>query len=387
MVLLAALCAMPLAVRPALAVDLDTELLTATHTGTPAAVEALIAQGANVNAKDPVLGWTPLHVAAMYRCYNNMQKLLDHGANVNAADAKGNTPLILAVDSVIVSRDGQPLDPDPDVIVMLLSKHPDLDVRNAAGRSAIMVAMEDHRVQIVRLLRKAGASEADTAGSAFIGAIRDGDVGAVKELLKQGVKPDTADRSGRTGLMIAADVGADDVASTLLSLHANVNAMDREETTALMFAVRHSHEAIVKLLLDSGADANIARKATKETPAHIAAGDRNPNILRMLLEKGARVNVADNYGVTPLMRAAMGAVLDFTLNTTGRIALPINVKMLLDHGADVAATDAAGDTALSFAMQVRTNPSYPSDATPDDIAKINSALALVVSILRNAGAH
>jgi ankyrin repeat protein len=187
--------------------------------------------------------------------------------------------------------------------------------------------------------------------------------------------------------MIAAEVGAEEVAAALLERHANLDAQDGDGTTALMFAVWHGRTSLVKRLLDAGADPNSSRKLGKETALLLAAGQKDPNILQMLLDKGAHVNVADRSGLTPLMRAAMGGSLDFNLNTRGRIALPIHVKLLIEHGADVNAQDDRNNTALSFALEARTSPAVPASATADDIEKINAAYAQVVTLLRNAGAH
>ena len=60
-------------------------------------VELLIAEGANVNAKDDVYGRTPLHRAA-YKGYKELAELfLAKGADVNAKNAGGDTPLDLGI--------------------------------------------------------------------------------------------------------------------------------------------------------------------------------------------------------------------------------------------------------------------------------------------------
>ncbi|MDA8576048.1 ankyrin repeat domain-containing protein, partial [Candidatus Marinamargulisbacteria bacterium] len=74
-------------------------------------------------------------------------------------------------------------------------------------------------------------------------------------------------------------------------------------STALMIAAQKGHEEIVKLLLEKGADANLAQN-NGCTALMLAAGVGNNNIVELLLEKGADANLAHNNGWTALMIAA-----------------------------------------------------------------------------------
>jgi len=73
---------------------LDWELLGTAKRGDVGRVRELLWRGANVNAKDCVFGYTPLHAAARYGHADVVRLLLEHGADVNTRDnVIGYTPL------------------------------------------------------------------------------------------------------------------------------------------------------------------------------------------------------------------------------------------------------------------------------------------------------
>ena len=151
----------------------------------------------------------------------------------------------------------------------------------------------------------------------------------------------------KTALMGAASEGHFEIAKLLLAKSAEVNAQT-DEGTALMMAVRGGHAAIVKLLLDAGAEVN--RKHRTGSTALIMSATRSvrelnpprgtplpppsPEIMKLLLAKGADANLSGAFGRTALMEADAAA----------------KVKLLLDHGAQVNAKDEEGQTALMRAV-------------------------------------
>jgi len=118
---------------------------------------------------------------------------------------------------------------------------------------------------------------------------------------------------------------------------ADVNTRDARGTTLLIHAAAIGSPEAVKLLLDSGADAN-AKNQLEATALILGAG--NADKTRLLLAKGADVNAHSKLGRTPLMIAA---------SCDGCSA---SVKLLLDKGANTTATDGSGATALLAATNV-----------------------------------
>jgi hypothetical protein len=107
---------------------------------------------------------------------------------------------------------------------------------------------------------------------------------------------------------------------------------------ALFKAARNSDLGGASALIQQGADIN-AKGDNKQTALYPALGD--PAMMRILLDKGADVNVKDYMGYTPLMRACT-SIINNRLTT---------VHLLLEHGADVNLEDDDGWTPLMNACR------------------------------------
>ncbi|KAL6406253.1 Ankyrin repeat domain-containing protein 50 [Ilyonectria robusta] len=132
-----------------------------------------------------------------------------------------------------------------------------------------------------------------------------------------------------TGLMVASYFGHSAVVKLLLQQGAEVESKDEDHGgTPLWWAARSGHEAVVKLLLDKGADVDSGKGHYGGTPLWLAAENGHEAVFKLLLEKGADVEAKGkgHYGGTPLWLAA----------EKGDEAV---VKLLLEKGADVEAKD------------------------------------------------
>ncbi|MCL2144009.1 MAG: ankyrin repeat domain-containing protein [Endomicrobia bacterium] len=114
-----------------------------------------------------------------------------------------------------------------------------------------------------------------------------------------------------------------------------INTRDNKGDTPLLIAVQGLEDAeIIDILIQAGADVNITG-SYGIMPLVMTA---DPQIVELLIKAGADLNEKTANGMTPLMSAA--SIIP---------AQPEKIKMLLDAGADAALKDAAGNTALSFA--------------------------------------
>ena len=137
------------------------------------------------------------------------------------------------------------------------------------------------------------------------------DAAALRRLLDDGHKADEGGDSW-TPLIWAARSGSVDAINVLLDSGADVNLAgstgDNWDATPLQHAILQRQPAAVRLLLDRGADLNRGARGSL-TPLFLAAGDPDPAILKLLLAHGADPSVEDENGATPLSRAVSAGTL------------------------------------------------------------------------------
>lgn len=108
-------------------------------------------------------------------------------------------------------------------------------------------------------------------------------------LLNQGADPNLAARNGDTPLIVAARAGFDTGVEWLLSMDAKVNEKNRAGETALIAAVQQRQPSVVKILLQRGADPDITDSAQGYSARDYARRDtRNRDLLKMIEAAGAK---------------------------------------------------------------------------------------------------
>lgn len=270
----------------------DFRILEATERGDRAAVKALVAAKADVNAARPD-GATPLAWAVHFDDVESVELLIKSGANVNAANDYGVTPLALAC----TNRNAA-------MVAVLLKAGANPNVANWTGETPLMTCSATGTVEGVKALLAKGA---DTA---------------VAEKKK-----------GQTALMWAVAEKHPDVVKALIAGGANVNARSRVIPNPEPYQIQSSN------IFGGSYEPGVYFPKTSGgfTPLLFAAQQGDVESAQLLVAAGAKVDDASPEDGTPLVVAAH----------SGREKLAL---FLLDKGANPKATDAFGITALHYAL-------------------------------------
>lgn len=117
----------------------------------------------------------------------------------------------------------------------------------------------------------------------------------------------------------------------------DVNAFDTLSQSALIAAVSHNHISTAQLLLDRGANPNLADPAGWTPFIHAVYAGANPELLQLLIARGADINARNDRGVTAL----------YLSSSVGREE---QVRFLLNKGADAQLATTSGYTPARIAQ-------------------------------------
>jgi ankyrin repeat protein len=190
--------------------ELDDALRYAACGDDLAGVQELLAAGARVNGTDES-GFTPLMGAINNRKIANAKILIDAGADVNARIPKdGDTPLTLPL---YYKRDSS------GAVMLLLANGANPNTTNNVGRSALMLATFGQPSSVVKALLQAGANvnaQDRNGNTALMAAAEYNNVEAVRLLLKAHADRTLRNRDGQTALSIAASENHAEVVQLLV---------------------------------------------------------------------------------------------------------------------------------------------------------------------------
>jgi len=299
----------------------QTALMWATAENHPSVVQVLVDHGADVNAVSSIFdfsgmkvkpgdvpmhfprgGFTALLFAARGGFTECAKILLDHGADVKAADPDGTSALMLAI-----------INGHYDTAAFLLNQKADPNAADANGRAALFAAIDmrniyssnrpaprdNNKVEpmgLIKMLLDRGADPnakltkmivpravldfpdvmMGEGATPFLRAAKSADVALMQLLLDKGADPKAVTKGGVTALMVAAGMG-----------HANTIRRGEQPIEAM------------KICLEKGVDINAATDKTLNTALHAAAGQGTDDIVQFLADHGAKLDLKDNKGRTP----------------------------------------------------------------------------------------
>lgn len=241
---------------------------------------------------------------------------------------------------IVAAADGE----STETLQLLCDAGADVHAVNGRGYNALMMAALNGHAEAVQTLVKLGvghtAKPGDGGASALMLAAYNGHTELVATLAGLGGDLQAAYGKGFTPLIWAASRGHAGTVTELVRLGAAVEAETKGGLTAALIAAQNGHAGVVAALHGAGAD--LGRKGPDGScVTATAAKNGHADVLRELGRLGAAdVGGRDEMGRTALMKAARG----------GHFSA---VKVMLGMGADAAAADAAGETALFAAVTAR----------------------------------
>ena len=123
----------------------------------------------------------------------------------------------------------------------------------------------------------------------------------VENLLRKPLNPDhDSSQDPQTALHMAAECGHVECVALLLEAGADKDLANFEGKTALHLAAQRGFSEVVKLLLEAGADKDTATYDDGQTALHVAAGNGHLEVVKLLLDAGADKDATDDGGNTAL---------------------------------------------------------------------------------------
>ena len=401
----------------ATATDGATALHWASYWDEVETVRLLIRAGADVNAVND-LGATALWIASLNGSGAMVNSLLDAGADPNAALPSGETPVMTA------ARTG-----NPGVMERLLQAGGDVDARGTRGQTPLMWAVSQKHSEVAQVLLEHGAdvhARSDSWGqmmavppysdpanqkivphggnTPLLFASRVGDLASVSLLVAAGANVDDTDAWGVSATALAVHSGFSDIAVYLLERGADPN-LSEPGFSALHLAIMRRDQALVRVLLDHGADANATleswtptRRASDDwyihqslvgaSPFWLAARFTQPGVMRLLVEHGADplfvhhadyVGAAGAFGAAPRQESTTAIMAAVGMGGPRRMRAFVSpdptelealtmeaVRICAELGVDVSATDLEGRTYSALDA-----PGFPSVA--DFLAQLSES--------------
>lgn len=310
---------------PEHAAHLRDSLLNVARGGTCHQLDELLRSGADAKQTDKD-GASALHFAAARSDVEGRlicERLLRAGACPRALDGQRQTPLFAAC------RTGT-----EECVAHLLKAECNPGAQDASGETALFEAVRHNRVGISVLLVEKGARADHWSASwqtPLFCALRPGCMALLSFLYASGARVQHTDREGRTALFYAKDA---ECAQFLIANSCEVHIQDTRRRTAVFSAAERQCEALLRVLIERGARVDISDEMGK-TPLHHTPGAA---CTTLLLEARAQVDVRDANEQTALFYAC-------------RLGDAERIRELVAQGANANSSDAKQQTPLFLAAR------------------------------------
>lgn len=320
--------------------------------------ELLVKYRANLLQKD-MFGDTVLHTATMLNVgLKTLEFLVKNGADVNARNKEGVTPLAIAVQKGdIVS------------VKYLTMNKADIHTQDTHANTPLSMALagSDEMLEAVVVSSNVVSQDSDGNTPLHIALMTDAPLSKIKYIVSLATDVNERNRDGNSALFLAVMKNRQKVGEILLAKNADIfstntnnnsplrialkyggtiqnwlitsqtiSSKDGSGNSVLHYAAEWKYANAIKSLVTKGADIN-AKNANGETPLFNAAKTNDPTIIQVVVDCGANINARDNLGSTPLHTAVRWDALE-------------SVSKLLLLGININAQNTAGKSALAEAV-------------------------------------
>lgn len=263
------------------------DLWRAAKVGDVHAIERLAREGGDIDKKKTSLnleGVTPLYLAVEYQQLDAVKTLIRLGANVNAKDNYGMSPLMCAATT----------DEAVELLTLLIGAGAKINDQDKEGKSALDWAAFYGNVDAINLLLDNGANPnvvyGDRVSAPVAWAVMEehsGTLESIKALLARGANVDTP-CVGVPALHTTALYGKLAFVKVLLDAGANPNSRDKSQYTALVCAATRKHLEVVKMLLERGSDVNAVNDIGESALDRAYEGTVNLQIIKVIEAAGGK---------------------------------------------------------------------------------------------------
>nr|CAI5817866.1 unnamed protein product [Callosobruchus analis] len=238
---------------------------------------------------------TALHEAAQFSKSFVCEKLLEHGADVNALKRADWTPLMLACTKTYIK--------DTIRTIQILLQHGALvNCKNKDGWTCLHLVSREGNVEILKLLVEYGldikAKTKNGRSAVHIAALH-GHLEVIRLLLDMGLDIEERDKCGSTALQESILGGHTVICKELLKRKANVHVRNKADYNLLHLAASEGHLDLVRFLVDDlKFDVNDSNRDGL-TALHCAARKKDRNMCTLLLNFGSNCEAKDKFGRMP----------------------------------------------------------------------------------------
>ena len=315
---------------------------------------------------EDVGGASALHLAAYHGRVEVVKVLVNAKAEINRPDARGITPLGYAILCGCL-----------EIVEILVAADADTE---AGRQSALEIAVNNNNWQAVQLLFEKADPDGEKRRKVLFNAAATDHLEVVKQFIWEDRVLERSDQFGRTLLHIASSHSARKIVQWLLEQNASCAELDMDGSMPLTLAASEGHTFIVSMLLSRTPDISLAN-ARGQIALHRAAEGTHGDVIQLLLDSGCSPETKDEGGCTPLLRAVM---------SLGTRKIPWQnldaVRILVANGADLAAADLQGCTALHHAAllgQYETVKHLIDCGADADLLDIYGRNPLYIAAMRN----